>query len=169
MGRHTVKPSILCILSVDQARYVASLPVCACSRYSTAASMQKSNVYCSYSSDFKSQEEKCVLLHMKLLKNVDVWIRFDGTRDCRRCNDVSRGCTSDGPISIAGRSSYKASRPTLLPLNLLFFAYPLLFPRGKSAEEWSLCLVCRLKMLTAILPSNHVFVICRGAILLCLL
>lgn len=72
MGRHTLKHSILCILSFDQASYVAFLPVCACSRYSTAASMQKSNVYCSYSSDFKSQEEKCVLLHMDLMKNVEV-------------------------------------------------------------------------------------------------
>lgn len=72
MGRHILKHSIPCILSVDQASYLVSLPICACSRYSTATSMQKSNVYCSYSSDFKSQEEKFVLLHVKLLKNVEV-------------------------------------------------------------------------------------------------
>ena len=91
MGRHTLKPLILCILSVGQASYVVSLPVCACCPYSTAASMQNSNVCCLYSSDFRRQEEKCVLMHMKLLKNVEVSISFGGTRDCRRCDDVTTG------------------------------------------------------------------------------
>lgn len=89
-----------------------------------------------------------MLLHRTLLKNVEVWINFGRTRDCRRCNHVTTGFTRPTvPFRLPVGAPIRCPDRLCWPPNILFFAYPILFPLGKPGQEWSLCTVRRLKCL----------------------